>query len=152
MNLNTIFNTIITMGCIFIINNISSHILYHCVDEPSVIIPFYKVYYEGELYDNKYHGTGIMYFYDGSIYYKGEFLNNKFHGIGIMYNFDKTVHYNGIWNEGKKLKSSEMLNNIIKYNTYQMLMLNNYNVDICTFNVLFSNRIEPYNFSKILSQ
>jgi len=141
MNLNTIFNFTITIISIFVISNYSSQILYHCIEEPKVIIPFYKLYYEGELYNNIKYGYGIMYFYDGSIYYKGEFINNEFHGMGIMYNFDKTVYYNGIWYEGKKFKSSNTLNYTIIYTNYQMYnKYTNINIDICTHNVLFNNK------------
>ena len=112
-----------------------------CIEKPNTFIPFNKLYYEGDLYNNLKHGYGTLYFYDGSIFYKGEFYNNEYHGIGLMYNFDKTVYYNGIWTEGKKLISFSLQrwNSSFAYHDMYYPKYYTGNLDLCTHNVLFNN-------------
>jgi hypothetical protein len=84
--------------------------------------------YVGDYENNKKHGHGICYYYNGDTYdgmfdndkkngngvyvsistgrkYSGSWKNDKMHGIGVMTN--KNEKYIGMWNNGKLIQKKE---------------------------------------------
>ena len=48
-------------------------------------------YYDGFWKDNKMHGEGSLYYYNGRLAYKGQWYLDDFHGKGEFYNADPIV-------------------------------------------------------------
>jgi hypothetical protein len=56
--------------------------------------------YEGEFADDLYNGKGKIEFASGAIY-EGDFYDNKFHGFGTYILPNNTGKYEGDWEQGK---------------------------------------------------
>lgn len=63
--------------------------------------------YEGTIYNNKYHGYGILNSIDGTVY-KGYFVNGQFHGKGILKLQDGNI-YEGEFCYGKQNGKAKLI-------------------------------------------
>jgi hypothetical protein len=43
-------------------------------------------FYNGEWFENKMHGKGILYYASGKPAYDGDWVDDKFEGFGVLYN------------------------------------------------------------------
>ena len=58
------------------------------------------VEFDGEFYQNKKNGFGILYYQNGNIAYQGHFQNNCFSGEGTSYFKNGKVNYDGYFLNG----------------------------------------------------
>ena len=58
--------------------------------------------FDGEFYQNKKQGFGVLFFTNGNIAYQGSFWNNSFSGEGTSYFKNGKVNYDGYWLNGSR--------------------------------------------------